>query len=62
MKLLDLLRHLAVHNCVLLREGANHSIYLNRGNNQQTAVPRHREIGDYTGRAICKQLGIPFIR
>lgn len=62
MKLLDLVRHLAAHDCVLLREGANHSIYLNQSNNQQTAVPRHREIGDNTGRAICKQLGAPFIR
>ncbi|AWM35055.1 addiction module toxin, HicA family [Hymenobacter nivis] len=62
MKLLDLLRHLAAHNCALLREGANHSIYINRSNDQQTAVPRHREIGDNTCRAICKQLGIPFIR
>ncbi|MGO9601528.1 MAG: hypothetical protein ACLP7Q_26410 [Isosphaeraceae bacterium] len=22
-------------------------------------MPRHREIGDYTARAICHQLGIP---
>ena len=46
MKLLDLLRHLASHHCVLLREGANHSIFVNLNNNQQTAVPRHREIGE----------------
>lgn len=59
MKLLDLLRHLAAHNCVLLREGANHSIWLNLGNSQQTSVPRHREVGDFTARAICKQLGVP---
>ena len=62
MKLLDLLKHLAAHHCVLVREGANHSIYINLANSQQTAVPCHREIGDYTGRAICKQLGIPFTR
>ena len=62
MKLLDLLRHLASHHCVLLREGANYSIFVNLNNNQQPAVPRHREIGDNTGRAICKQSGIPFIR
>ena len=62
MKLFDLLQHLAAHNCVLLREGANHSIYINLSNDQQTAVPRHREVGDNTGRAICKQLGISFIR
>ena len=37
MKLLDLLRHLASHHCVLVREGANHSIFVNFNNNQQTA-------------------------
>jgi len=29
MKHTDLVRHLEKHNCVLLREGARHSIYLN---------------------------------
>ena len=62
MKRLDLLKHLAKHNCELLREGANHSIYLNNDNSRQTAIPRHREIGENTGREICKQLGIPLMR
>ena len=56
------IRHLAAHNCVLLREGANHSIYINEANKAQTAVARHRELGDNTCREICKQLGIPFTR
>lgn len=59
MKRLDLVRHLAAHGCMLLREGANHSIFLNPANQAQTAVPRHREIGEHTARGICKQLGIP---
>jgi len=59
MKRLDLVRYLLAHGCELLREGANHAIYLNPANQNQSAVPRHREIGEFTARAICKQLGIP---
>lgn len=55
------MKHLAAHHCVLPHEGANHAIYLNPGNGQQTAVPRRREVGEHTGRAICKQLGIPLL-
>jgi mRNA interferase HicA len=54
----DLIRHLQVNGCHLLREGRAHSIWVNAINGQQAAVPRHREINDYTVRAICRQLGI----
>jgi len=47
MKLKDLVRHLKDHNCDLLREGGNHSVYVNPENNQVSAVPRHREINIY---------------
>ncbi len=29
MKLKALIRHLEKHECILLREGANHSVYIN---------------------------------
>ena len=59
MKLRDLVRHLKDHGCELLHEGGNHSIYVNRANNQISAVPRHREINDFLVRKICRDLGIP---
>ena len=54
-----LLKHLRKHGCQLLREGRSHSVWINPANNQQASVPRHREINDYTAKAICRQLGIP---
>jgi mRNA interferase HicA len=55
----DLVRHLLAHQCRLLREGRGHSVWINPANGRQAAMPRHREIGEYTARAICRQLGIP---
>jgi mRNA interferase HicA len=59
MKRQELVRHLRVHGCHLLREGRGHSVWVNPVNERQSAVPRHREIGEYTARAICRQLDIP---
>jgi predicted RNA binding protein YcfA (HicA-like mRNA interferase family) len=59
MKRRDLIRHLESHGCVFLREGGNHSIYVNPNNNQVSAVPRHREINEFLVRKICRDLGIP---
>lgn len=59
MKLADVERHLRRHGCVLDREGAAHSIWLNLSPRKIASVPRHREIKDGTVRAICKQLEIP---
>ena len=39
-----LIQHLTKHGCILLREGANHSVYANPANGQQTTVGRHREL------------------
>ena len=55
----DLIRHLRSHGCVLAREGSDHSIWENPANNRRTAIPRHREIPDFTAARICKQLDIP---
>jgi mRNA interferase HicA len=54
----DLVRHLRAQRCRLLREGRGHSVRVNPASGRQSAVPRHREIGEYTARAICRQLGI----
>jgi mRNA interferase HicA len=51
----DLLKHLRQQGCEPLREGRAHSIWVNPANQQ---IPRHREINDYTARAICRQLGV----
>jgi mRNA interferase HicA len=54
-----LVHHLEQHGCELLREGASHSIYVNRAVGKTSAVPRHTEINDYLARKICRDLGIP---
>ena len=59
MKRLDVVRHLEANGCVLLREGANHSVFVNRATRKVSTVPRHREIGDDLVRKICRDLEIP---
>ena len=59
MKRRDLIRHLEAHNCEFVREGKEHTLYINRQMKRSTAVPRHREIPEGTVRAICRALGIP---
>jgi mRNA interferase HicA len=59
VKRLDLVRHLEAHGCVLLREGGNHSIYVNRTARKASSVPRHREINDQLCRKIFRDLQIP---
>jgi mRNA interferase HicA len=61
MKRIEFIRYLNGHHCILKREGANHSIYINLINNKQTIVGRHIELSDLLCKKICKQLGIPEI-
>jgi mRNA interferase HicA len=58
MKRLDLIRHLEAQGCVLLREGGNHSVYVNRATRKVSTVPRHRELNEFLTRKICRELGI----
>jgi mRNA interferase HicA len=60
MKRKELIRYLKKNDCVLLREGKSHSVYLNRANNKISTVPRHKEIYDLLARKICKDLEISF--
>lgn len=59
MKRRDLLRHLREHGCALLREGGNHSVFVNRDAGKVSTVPRHREVNDFLARKICRDLEIP---
>ncbi|MDR1191975.1 MAG: type II toxin-antitoxin system HicA family toxin [Verrucomicrobiales bacterium] len=59
MKRREFLRHLHHSQCVLLREGGNHSWWCNLHTNHRSAVPRHQEINDYLVKKICKDLDIP---
>jgi hypothetical protein len=44
---------------MLLREGGNHSIFLNTSNNKVSSVPRHKEVRNNICLKICKDLEIP---
>jgi mRNA interferase HicA len=55
----DLIRHLEAHGCEFLREGGNHSVYVNRKARKVGTVPRHREINGFLARKICRDLDAP---
>ena len=59
MKRRDLIRHLEAYGCEMLREGGNHTVYVNRARRKTTAIPRHREINEFLARKICQDLEIP---
>jgi predicted RNA binding protein YcfA (HicA-like mRNA interferase family) len=58
MKRTDLIRHLTKQGCEFLREGGNHTAYVNRKARKVSTIPRHREINDHLCRKICKDLGV----
>jgi len=59
LKRADLVRHLEQHGCELQREGARHSVFLNRVARKSSTVPRHREVNDFLARKICRDLEVP---
>jgi mRNA interferase HicA len=59
MKRRVLVRHLERHGCEPLREGGNHSVYVNRKKQKTSTVPRHREINEQLSKKICRDLEIP---
>ncbi|MCD4694901.1 MAG: type II toxin-antitoxin system HicA family toxin [Bacteroidales bacterium] len=59
MKLQKLIKHLEKYGCYLLRQGGNHSIYFNPENGKISAVPRHKEVKNFTAVKICKDLEVP---
>lgn len=58
MKRKDVIRHLETNGCKLLREGANHTVFVNRTKKKVSTVPRHREIDENLVMKICKDLEI----
>ena len=59
MKRNAFIKYLKANGCVLVREGANHSLYKNPGNGKKSSVGRHPELANQMCRIICKQLEIP---
>jgi mRNA interferase HicA len=59
LKRVDLIRHLEQYGCELLRQGGNHTVYVNPKARTTSAVPRHREVNDFLARKICDDLQIP---
>ncbi len=59
MKRRDLLRHLAHHGCAFLREGGNHTLYINRIAKKVSTIPRRNEINRDLARKICTDLQVP---
>jgi predicted RNA binding protein YcfA (HicA-like mRNA interferase family) len=58
MKRKDLLKHLEKHGCEFLREGGNHTLYVNKKAQKVSTIPRHREINELLAKKICKDLDI----
>ena len=59
MKLKELIRHPEAHGCAFLREGSDHTVYVNRAAQKTSTIPRHREINDFLARKICRDLHVP---
>ena len=62
MKRDDLLRYLIDNGCILEREGKNHTLFYNQDTKKSATVPRHKEVNNFTAKAICKDLGIKIIQ
>ena len=58
MKRRDLIRHIEKEGCEFLREGGQHTVYVNRKENKVSTIPRHREIDENLSKKICRDLGI----
>jgi hypothetical protein len=46
----------------LEREGKKHTVVYNPSTNLSSTIPRHREINTFTGKNICRDLGIAEIK
>ncbi|MES0336502.1 MAG: type II toxin-antitoxin system HicA family toxin [Candidatus Magnetobacterium sp. LHC-1] len=62
MKRNALLKHLRRYGCILKREGASHSIWVNPITAKAEAIPRHMEISNSLAKKICNNLSIPNIK
>jgi len=55
----DLIEHLEANGCEFLREGGEHTVYVNRAKRTTSTVPRHREVDEFLARKICRDLDVP---
>ena len=62
MKRIDLVKHIIIHGCVFVREGAKHSVFFNPKTRQTSTVPRHSEVDKFLARKICRDLGVEEIK
>ena len=61
MKRTAFIKHLKANGCVLIREGGNHSLFINPYNDKKSTVGHHPELSNLMCKIICKQLEIPSI-
>ncbi|MBV7391065.1 type II toxin-antitoxin system HicA family toxin [Enterococcus sp. ALS3] len=54
----DLLKDLKKKGIVVNEHGGRHAKLINPQNNLTAPIPRHKEIDDFTAKAIYKQLGL----
>jgi len=54
-----LLRHLRRYGCILKREGARHSLWMNPTNGAVETIPHHTDIADPLVLRICDGLRVP---
>lgn len=59
MKRRDLIQYIKKQGGQVLREGGNHTLFINRKAKKATTVPRHREVNEFLARKICRDLEIP---
>lgn len=59
MKTKEFIKFLNQQDCLLVREGSNHSIFQNQKNKKVSSVPRHKEVKNNLARKICRDLEIP---
>jgi hypothetical protein len=59
MKRTKLLNYLKDNGCEFFKEGANHTIFINRKTNNFSTIPRHNDIGDNLALKICRDLNVP---
>ena len=59
MKVRDLIRIVEDEGAVLVRHGHDHDWYRNVITGRMTAIPRHREVNEYTARGIIRMLAAP---
>ncbi len=55
-------RDLLSNGCIIERDGKKHTVVYCPATNLATTVPRHNEINSFTGKNVCRDLGIEIIK